>query len=172
MATLKLPFCTHCHRRLVSRSHRTLVRGTQSKERDGRAIRDRKVAIMSSLGHEIERYNSIRFSTHKLKMWLREHKGDASAVDDIGRKRADVENDYIAFYKTYTETRSARSGLLEAQAFFGPTIQPLIAKELTAIENAARGETPDQLGKRLDEENEIRSQLLSAMADEIKHEEP
>ena len=94
-------------------AHQVSLNERQREEQ--RAIREKKMAILSNLDHDVDRFVSLRLSVHKMRFWLRDHREDEK-LDGI--PYPDVEKNYVEFYKLLMSTRTADSSLREVGLFF------------------------------------------------------
>jgi hypothetical protein len=139
----------------------------EHQEAQDRAIREKKIALVSSAANDVPTYVSIFASMLKRKLWLQENTNSDAKYDD-GRSRDDVHKEYWELFEAYLHARKAISILVEVQAYFGKPVQVQVKMEkdsIDAIETAPKSKDVIPLVKSEEPKFE---ELLRAMVAEIK----
>jgi hypothetical protein len=134
------------------------------KKEHNRALRDRKNALLSSLPQDAERYTSILGSLNRDRLWLSNPK--SGPTNDIGRKRTDVENDYMTLSNRFLEARSVKADLKEIGATFSsPKVKSIVSQYHDAVEQASGSKNPEEVSGTA---GKLLEQLMAAMSEELE----
>ena len=133
-----------------------------------RAFRDKKIQLLSTFIQDKERYISLRLSIHKQRDWLLANRDKENATNDVGRRLADAESDYVDLYKRFLECRSVQADLREVKAYFGDDVDRAADLYLTSVEHTFDAKSFKELLERNDGSDKLGNKLVDLMSEEVK----
>jgi hypothetical protein len=158
---------SHFHSRATAENERRLAQEN--------AIREKQIALLSSVANDVPTYVSTMGSMKKLKLWLKEHPDSDEKLE--GRPRDEVDKDYKEYFKLYLQARKARSILAEVRSYYespvvlggaGPGDLGLVDKEERAVEDISNAKKSEDVVGLANSQDEHLDALLRAMAREIR----
>ncbi len=132
------------------------------------AIREKRIALLSSVANDVPTYVSTIGSVRNLRFWLKAHKNGSDDTDEIGRPREEVYKAYSESFKWYLQVRQASSILAEVRSYFSKDVLGFVDDEERAIEAIEDASTHDEIVEHVKGQEKTRKKLLSAMAEEIR----
>jgi hypothetical protein len=130
-----------------------------------RINREKKANILSNFSNDIANAINVMGTMETKRIWLRTHRA-ASDVDELGRPRGEVEQEFWEAWRMYAQVRKPEAVIEEVRLFFvTPQVQDTAVRAQSAIE--AAHDAADQPEKWKAEEQAV-TRLVDAMRDEIQ----
>ena len=152
---------------IISQTYACTRARSERREARENALREKQIALLSSVANDVSTYVSTMGSMRKLKLWLQ---NSQDPQDAIGRSREEVRGIYTEYFKFYLQARKADSILAEVRGYYknGEVIE-LADKEERAVDAMEDAKTEDEVRRRMDLQVGVRKLLLNAMAEEIRN---
>jgi hypothetical protein len=140
---------------------------TEQSDDIGATNRSKKMTLLSTFPNDIETSHATLAVSRGRRIWLRTHK-DPKDVDELGRKRDQVADEYWQVSKAYLLGKKPAAVVTEARVFFDSPQVALAADEARdAVLRESQVTTEDDLRAAVREAERRIEALIEAMSDEV-----